>query len=68
MDHHCPWINSCVGHDNQPFFMRFLFFVPFGCIHGTIVNANFLYHLVNYVSVWCVWGVSLGLSNLSSYM
>lgn len=64
MDHHCPWINSCVGHINQPSFIRFLFFVPFGCIHGTIVNANFLYRLVNYVRTVCmcvsgVWGCVL---------
>ena len=51
MDHHCPWINSCVGHGNQISFMQFLLFVPFGCIHGVIVNINFLYRLlVDYVS------------------
>lgn len=48
MDHHCPWINNCVGHDNHAAFMRFLFFVPFGCIHGIIVNANFIYRLLDY--------------------
>lgn len=37
MDHHCPWINSCVGHMNHRSFTLFLFFVPFGCTHTTIV-------------------------------
>lgn len=48
MDHHCPWINNCVGHHNHAAFLRFLFFVPFGCIHGIIVNANFIYRLLDY--------------------
>lgn len=48
MDHHCPWINNCVGHDNHASFIRFLFFVPFGCIHGVVVNANFIYRLLDY--------------------
>jgi len=48
MDHHCPWINSCVGHANHTNFLMFLFFVPFGCMHGVVVNSNFLYHLLSY--------------------
>lgn len=34
MDHHCPWINNCVGELNQKYFIQFLFYVGVASIYS----------------------------------
>lgn len=48
MDHHCPWTNNCVGHNNLPHFLRFLSWV--------VVETSYAFYLqILYVSY--VWGL-----------
>ncbi|KAI9176051.1 hypothetical protein H9P43_006416 [Blastocladiella emersonii ATCC 22665] len=41
MDHHCPWLNNCVGHHNHRYFVVFLVYVSLACILFTCFSAPY---------------------------
>ena len=47
MDHHCPWINNCVGHFNHGHFVGFLFFAVLGCAQAAVTLAMTLFYGLN---------------------
>ena len=66
MDHHCPWINNCVGHFNHGHFVGFLFFAVLGCAQATVILAMTLYYGLNRVRTlshilfcWAMRGISM---------
>ncbi|XP_006817408.1 palmitoyltransferase ZDHHC3-like [Saccoglossus kowalevskii] len=38
MDHHCPWVNNCVGENNQKYFVLFTMYIALISIYGLFLG------------------------------
>lgn len=43
MDHHCPWINGCIGHFNHRYFFMFMVYMVTGCLFAMLFGFEIFY-------------------------
>ncbi|KAM3721571.1 Palmitoyltransferase ZDHHC3 [Dirofilaria immitis] len=45
MDHHCPWVNNCIGEYNQKYFLQFLLYVGLSSAYAlSLIVTTWMFH------------------------
>lgn len=51
MDHHCPWVNNCVGYFNRRDFVQFLFYATLAMAFAFALLIGFWVEFIRQVRV-----------------
>ena len=54
MDHHCPWVNNCIGQFTQKFFILFCCYSMNGCFETLIIEFYYVWYKSNMLNT--SWG------------
>ena len=47
MDHHCPWVDNCIGFYNKKFFIQLIFYFFLTSLFFCITYIPYSYDIIN---------------------